>query len=619
MSSRVQLVWPGGSGAGTLGAEPLGRGGEGSVWPVRVDPGVPAPAGPLVVKLYHPGADPQLAARRVAKVTAMLAAPPATDAICWPLAAVSGSDGQVGFVMTALPADSHRPWASFANAADRRKTAAAFSVRYALAACRNLVIAAGAVHAAGHVLGDVNESNVFIGADATVRIVDADSAQVRTSSGQVFRCEVGKPEYTAPELAGRPLRECDRTPATDMFGFGVLIFQLLTGGAHPTDGAPIDLDADPPSVTERIAHRWTPALQPPPGCPLRPVARVPAAALPSRLVPLLVAAFDVNPARRPPLAAFAAVLTDIGAHLRACPTQPGHAFDSRDGRCGWCAHAAAGNPDPWAPPAARPAPTQQALPALPLQAAAAAPTAARRGPAVSQPPSVYRPGVPLLPANYGAGLYGAGPYGAGTPGGPAGMPPGGAPAPGPAAAPLPQGRRTMLIGPGGTLQPRPPLLWLAAGQPGLALNCAWSELPAACKPVPATRRPGSGQRGRWLAALTAAAVLALLAGTALLPELAAWLLSAHAAVTIPPPLTGALGALSALGSSAAVSVLAWRHLRRRGARDALATWRGGDTATYARVVAMYGPGLLLTAAAGLVTLVGGALWWLGTALLGRRA
>ena len=54
--------------------------------------------------------------------------------------------------------------------------------------------------------------------------------------GHVYRCPVGKPEFTPPELHGATLSEIDQQPEHDLFGLAVLFFQLLMDGYHPFAG-----------------------------------------------------------------------------------------------------------------------------------------------------------------------------------------------------------------------------------------------------------------------------------------------------------------------------------------------------------------------------------------------
>ena len=111
-----------------------------------------------------------------------------------------------------------------------------FDRRYLLRTARNLAAALSALHSSGYVAGDLNESNVLVTPTALVTLIDTDSFQVREDrewkSGASL-CPVGKPEYTPPELQGKPLSEVMRLPDHDAFGLAVLIFQLLMEGSHP--------------------------------------------------------------------------------------------------------------------------------------------------------------------------------------------------------------------------------------------------------------------------------------------------------------------------------------------------------------------------------------------------
>jgi len=344
--AQLEVRTPRSKGTLTMGERPLGRGGEGSVYSVlshSVD-GLP-PADELVVKIYH---SPKEGNRRE-KIVSMVSSPPDSEMFAWPLALAAQSGSFVGYVMQKLQADQMKEWAHLAHTKTRREIAPDFDVRYAIAACLNYAIALESLHRAGHMQGDANESNSFVGADASVTIVDTDSAQILGKDGSIFRCEVGKPEYTAAELIGRPLREQDRTVATDGFAFGVLLFQMLTGGAHQTDGIYTGTD-DPPSTTSKISQGILPMLRDESARGFRPVPRIAAPAIPVKLKNLILALSDTDPQRRPSFERVIAAIRDVQTNLQQCPKDAAHWFDGRESSCGWCAYADTGQPDPWGKP-----------------------------------------------------------------------------------------------------------------------------------------------------------------------------------------------------------------------------------------------------------------------------
>lgn len=345
----LQLRW-GTQGTATvrLSPEPLGRGGEGAVFAATASEDPPGLDGaPLVIKRYHDAQLDSSGLERAAKVDAMVAARPDSDALCWPLAAAFDAGRPVGFAMRGLDAAHQVTWAQLANPADRAKNASGFSFRYALRAVANLAVAIDAAHRTGAVLGDVNESNIFVSDTGTVTIIDCDSAQVRAADGTLFRCLVGKPDYTAPELVGHRFADVDRQPASDVFAYAVLAFQMLAGGSHPYDGIPADLDRDLPPLSERIARGLCPYLGRGGGVVL-PAPRVPVAALPSALAGLFAATLLADdPALRPPLSAWFSTISTVEANLVDCTANAAHSYDRRDGSCGWCQHQTVTGRDPW--------------------------------------------------------------------------------------------------------------------------------------------------------------------------------------------------------------------------------------------------------------------------------
>lgn len=460
----------GGAGAIVVADQPLGRGGEGSVFEVQSHsiPQLP-PAEELVVKLYHEPAD------RRAKIIAMLENPPHDSSVAWPVAIVFNARKEfVGYAMKKLADSGYQPWAVLAHSGERKKIAPAFDVRYALTAARNLAVAIHSVHLAGHRVGDVNESNIFVSSNAQVLLVDTDSAQISTPGGAFFPCLVGKPEYTAPELSRGSLRDQKRTAESDTFAFGVAVYQMMTGGAHPTDGV-FRGDGEPPSTVDKIRMGVLPGLGDSSG-DLSPAPRIPVEGIPSQLRNAVRRSLAVDPAQRLSLSEFADVFDAVLSRVVQCSRVPQHWYDPQDGDCGWCAHVAKGQLDPWAN-TPRPAPQQKALPQVPF-GSAAPPAPARRAPMrlpAMQSPQHAGPGALPTPLPAPSSPPGA-------PAGPALSPLNAQQTPpqtssGPPPASSYRGRKTLLRYPDGSLRPRPPLALLMRSNKKLAFSCFVNEIP----------------------------------------------------------------------------------------------------------------------------------------------
>lgn len=342
---------PGDKGDIEIDDEPLGKGGEGAVHSVITHSlSTLPPAEELVVKMYfEPNAE-----SRPQKIRSMILAPPDSDSVAWPMAAVQKNGKFAGYVMTKLDYDKFRPWADLAHSQTRRKTAKDFDVLYAITAIRNFAVAIEAVHDEGHRIGDINESNMFVGSDARVFLVDTDSAQIRDpKQDKTYPCLVGKPEYTAAEISHGPLKDHQRTEATDVFGFAVAAYQMLLGGPHPTDSVfnHPDPDVDPPKTIEKIRAGTFPALSPNTGAKqgLTPPSRVAIDGVPSEVQQALLKALSPNPADRLSLSTLVDTFDNTADNMLQCSTVKQHWYDSRDGSCGWCAHAAKTQIDPWVP------------------------------------------------------------------------------------------------------------------------------------------------------------------------------------------------------------------------------------------------------------------------------
>jgi hypothetical protein len=370
----------------------IGAGGEAVVYGVPGD-------GSLVAKLYH-----HPAIERARKLGMMLAHPPAMPegtAIAWPADLLLDGGGRfAGFVMPR--AEGPRLF-EFYNPVSRRGVAPAFHAGLLHRAGRNLAAAFDALHAAGYVVGDVNESNLLVSpADAAVTLVDADSLQVRDAeTGTVFRSKVGKAEFTPPELQGVSFETVDRAETHDRFGLAVLLYLLLMEGTHPF-ATRLRAHGEAMPVEARIRRGLFPHASADDDCH-PPRLSPPFDALHPPLRALFLRAFaagHADPAVRPSPAEWRDALEAAEAALAVCAANPLHRHAPHLAACPWCKRTALlGGRDPFPPagtvlaPAPRPPrPQARRVPAPPPAAPAARPApAASATPAVSPAPAASSP------------------------------------------------------------------------------------------------------------------------------------------------------------------------------------------------------------------------------------
>lgn len=100
------------------------------------------------------------------------------------------------------------------------------SVEAALAYLRPIAAGLDAIHAAGLVHGDIEPSNVIVGLDGRVRIVGVGLVPPleRTEPGALRGAAYVPPERSRGAITTREL-----APRGDVYSFGVLAFELLTG------------------------------------------------------------------------------------------------------------------------------------------------------------------------------------------------------------------------------------------------------------------------------------------------------------------------------------------------------------------------------------------------------
>jgi DNA-binding helix-hairpin-helix protein with protein kinase domain len=328
----------------------LAEGGEGTIYAVD---GTDTSEGRMVAKIYHrPGAD------QARKLAAMIAHPPPRaqhphhEFLAWPtdlLCAENEERTVVGFIMPRI--EAAKTLADVHNPAGRRRCLPRFTYAHVVRVAKNLSMVVAHLHEHGYVVGDLSESNVLVNEDSLVTLVDTDSFQVRDLfRGTTFRCRVGRPEVTAPELTGHTFASQIRRPEHDLFALGVLLFRLLMEGTHPFAEVSSDV-GEAPSIGIRIARGGFPYGRHSGG-----VTPVPGAPSFSSLTPLLRAHFVTcfrdghrAPTARPSARAWQEAIEAAERGLVSCRENARHVYGVHLETCPWCVRTISlGGRDPFA-------------------------------------------------------------------------------------------------------------------------------------------------------------------------------------------------------------------------------------------------------------------------------
>ncbi|MBI3893736.1 MAG: serine/threonine protein kinase, partial [Candidatus Wallbacteria bacterium] len=132
-------------------------------------------------------------------------------------------------------------------------------------------------HSRGVIHRDLKPDNLLVSVDGVVKVLDFGIASARTQMGRLTGAGtiIGTPAYMSPEQ----VLGAETTPATDVYGLGATLYDLLTG--------------QPPFVGDDVSSVLRSILSEPPVAPrqVRPE-------LPERLERLLLKALEKDPARR---------------------------------------------------------------------------------------------------------------------------------------------------------------------------------------------------------------------------------------------------------------------------------------------------------------------------------
>jgi DNA-binding helix-hairpin-helix protein with protein kinase domain len=310
----------------------LGKGGEGSAYEVPADHH-------WVAKLYNEHHQPDALKQAKLRYMAAMADQELLSYAAWPQETLheTAHGPVVGFLMPKI--SGRVPIHMLYSPAHRRQEYPQAAWDFLLFAARNTAAAFDAIHQHGHVLGDVNQGNVLVGADSKVFLIDTDSFQIN-ANGTIHLCKVGVAHFTPPELQG--VASFDRVPRTsnhDNFGLALLIFHLLFGGRHPYSGKPLRDDAGEALEKDIQAFRYAYApdgqrrgFNPPPNS-------IPITIVPGPIQDMFTLAFTENGAKgsRPTAQQWVTALDGLRGQLKHCATTPMHVCPGHLSRCPWCA------------------------------------------------------------------------------------------------------------------------------------------------------------------------------------------------------------------------------------------------------------------------------------------
>ncbi|MBZ5532073.1 MAG: hypothetical protein LAO20_11630 [Acidobacteriia bacterium] len=263
--------------------------------------------------------------------------------IAWPSALLyrdSARQNLGGFLMPRIDMKRFHKALVYVDWQERSKRfGGVFTWKHLFTAASNTASAIAAINDLGYCVGDINESNLLIALEALVTVIDCDSFQVPDpKSAKVYRCGVGKGEYSAPELLGRDYKDVDRTIASDSFALGVLLFQLLMEGTHPyqAKGKLVE-GADNTEAKIKRGHfayaMRTRDIAPPDHAPpyelLHPEIR--------SLFEQCFVAGHRDPAARPNARDWHQLFIKLKGRFVVCPNNQNHCYLDHLRACPWCA------------------------------------------------------------------------------------------------------------------------------------------------------------------------------------------------------------------------------------------------------------------------------------------
>lgn len=212
-------------------------------------------------KLFHPHSiTPEL----VEKIEYMVKHPlksPLLSSIAWPTACLYDKTGLgfrfLGFLMPYIDPLSYEEAHKWYDPQDRKKQQKIpLTLAERLCIISELATAVHGLHAIGHAVGDLRETNLLIGSKKVV-IIDCDSFQIQKADPDSFYpTRVATAEYLPFESQGLDFsKKAFSRIDSDRFALAVLIFKILMDGVHPYQSQG-RLVSQAPSTADKIKRGY---------------------------------------------------------------------------------------------------------------------------------------------------------------------------------------------------------------------------------------------------------------------------------------------------------------------------------------------------------------------------
>ncbi|MFD9135719.1 hypothetical protein ACFVZA_25380 [Streptomyces bottropensis] len=217
----------------TREGQPLGEGGYGDVWALRERPD-------LAAKIYKraPGEE------QLRRLTAMLRAAPLAEEelqpdqpplLAWPTDLVESGGRPVGYGMPRLEPSAQTPLKGLLQKQVRLRLDGATDWKFLVGVAANLAYMTARLHVEGFVVGDLSSANAVADRSGYITLLDCDSFAFRDAlTNEEFGSDAFTDDYACPERYDGT----EPTRHSDDFALAVLVYQLVTAGNHPFDGAP---------------------------------------------------------------------------------------------------------------------------------------------------------------------------------------------------------------------------------------------------------------------------------------------------------------------------------------------------------------------------------------------